>query len=419
MIAGTKGAAARVSSGEKQDAVAQILASQTFARSDQLKAFLEFVCAEELKGEGANLSEYLIGVQVLGKREGYSTADDATVRTRAHALRRKLSDYYLQENPVPVVRVELPKGSYCPQFVRVAQEIPPAAPTRRRFAGWALGGGASLASLSAGYLLGRGQRGPETPRVLREAWGPLLRQDGNILICIATPFHLLIRPAPPEAERQRNRPIPDSPEIVAWYNERQGLPAGNRLFMTPGHNSPMFGDVAATISAIRLLERSGVQYEVMPERVTGPFALRNRNVLVFGRPEYSHAAKLILDKGWFGISFHLPARGVAIWRPNPTPDEPEFFVDGQHHFGLVTVVPSDGDDASAHRTIVVSGTNSAGIQAAAEFLTSVPRMEQLLGRFRAEGCDGWPKAWQAVVKTNSEAMLPFDVSYHAHKVLVR
>jgi hypothetical protein len=123
----------------------------------------------------------------------------------------------------------------------------------------------------------------------------------------------------------------------------------------------------------------------MPERVTGPFALRNRNVLVFGRPEYSHAAKLILDKGWFGFSFHLPARGVAIWRPNPTPTQPEFFVDGKHHCGLVTVVPSDGDDAGAHRTIVVSGTNSAGIHAAAEFLTSAPGMEHLLGRFRAEG----------------------------------
>jgi hypothetical protein len=356
---------------------------------------------------------------VLGKREGYSTADDATVRTRAHALRRKLSDYYQQENPAPAIKVELPKGSYCPQFIRVVQGAPPAAPTRRRFAGWALGGGASLASLAAGYLLGRRQRGPQVPRVLREAWGPLLTPDGNVLVCIATPFHILIRPAPPEAESQRNLAIPDSPEIVAWYKERQGLPAGSRLFMTPGHNSPMFGDVAAAVSAVRLLERTGVPHEVMPERVTGPFALRNRNVILFGRPEYSHAAKLLLDKGWFGFRFHRPAGGVAIWRPNPSPDQPEFFIEGRQHFGLVTVMPSDGDDLGSHRTIVVSGTNSAGVHAAAEFLTSAPQMEELLGRFRAEGCAGWPKAWQAVVKTQSESMLPFDMSYHAHKVLVR
>ncbi|MBL8222555.1 MAG: hypothetical protein JNL62_25170 [Bryobacterales bacterium] len=419
MIVDSEATDARVSTTEKEAAVSQILTSQTFARSDQLKAFLEFVCSQERKGEGANLSEYLIGVQVLGKPEGYSTADDATVRTRAHALRRKLSDYYLLENPSSPLRVELPKGSYCPQYVRTPRETPLVEPTRRRFTGWALGGGAALASLAAGYLLGRGQRTPEVPRVLREAWGPLLKPDGNVLVCIATPFHLLILPAPPEAESQRYRPIPDSPEILAWYKNRQELPAGSRLFMNSGHNSPMFGDVAATISAIRLLERSGVPHEVMPERVTGLFALRNRNVILFGRPEYSRAAKLILDKGWFGLSFHLPAKGVAIWRPNPTPDKPHFFVEGGHHFGLVTVMPSDGDEAGTHRTIVVSGTNSAGVHAAAEFLTSAPKMEQLLGRFRAEGCSGWPKAWQAVVKTNSEAMLPFDVTYHAHKVLIR
>lgn len=418
MIVDSEGAEGHVSSGEKQTALEQVLASQTFARSDQLKAFLEFVCAQEMKGEGASLNEYLIGVQVLGKPEGYSTADDATVRTRAHSLRRKLSDYYLQENPAAPLKIELPKGSYCPQFVRVAQDTAAPLPTRRRVAGWVLGGGAALASLAAGYMLGRRQARPEVPQVLREAWGPLLRSDGNVLVCIATPFHLLVRPAPPEAESQLYRPIPDSPEILAWYRERQELPAGNRLFMNSGHNSPMFGDVAATITAIRLLERADVQHVVMPERVTGPFALRNRNVILFGRPEYSRAARLLLGRGWFGFSFHRPAAGAAIWRPNPTPDKPEFFVDGTQRFGLVTVMPSDGDDTGAHRTIVVSGTNSAGAHAAAEFLTSPHDMQQLLERFRAEGSQGWPRAWQLVVKTSSEEMLPFNVTYHAHKVLI-
>ncbi|MBL8227006.1 MAG: hypothetical protein JNL98_00955 [Bryobacterales bacterium] len=419
MIVGSEGTEPGVTSSERQAAVEQVLNSQTLARSDQLKAFLEFVCAQEMKGEGANLSEYLIGVQVLGKPEGYSTADDATVRTRAHALRRKLADYYLLENPGAAVRVELPKGTYCPQFARVPQGTLLAAPTRRRFAGWALGVGTSLASLAAGYLLGQRKSPPEVPHVLREAWGPLLRQDGNVLVCIATPFHVLILPAPPDAESRRYRPIPDSPEILAWYKERQELPADSRLFMNSGHNSPMFGDVAATISAIRLLERAGVPHEVMPERVTGPFALRNRNVILFGRPDYSRAAKLILDKGWFGFGFHRPANGSAIWQPNPASGQPEFYVEGGHHFGLITVTPSDGDDAGAHRTIVVSGTNSAGVHAAAEFLTSAPKMEQLLRRFQTEGGSGWPRAWQAVVKTNSEAMLPFDVTYHAHRVLIR
>lgn len=417
MIVGSEGARGQVSSEEKRIALQQVLASHTFARSDQLKAFLEFVCEREMSGGGATLNEYLIGVQVLGRPEGYSTADDAAVRTRAHALRKKLAEYYLQEGTGAEVRIDLPKGSYCPQFVRVTPSKPE--PTRRSFAGLAAGLGGCAASLALGYLLGRNGSAPQIPRVLLDAWGPILRPDGNVLVCIATPFHLLIRPAPPEAESQLYRPIPSSPEIMAWYMERQEIPPGERLFMNSGHNSPMFGDVAAMISAIRLLERAGVQHEVMPERVTGPFALRKRNVILFGRPEYSRAAKLMLDKGWFGFSFHRPAGGAAIWRPNPTPQQPAFFVEGQQRFGLITVMPSDGDDSGTHRTIVVSGTNSAGVHAAAEFLTSEMHMRLLLDRFRAEGCEGWPKAWQAVVKTNSEAMLPYAVAYQSHKVLAK
>ncbi len=76
---------------EKRAAVDEIVSSQTLGRSDQLKAFLHFVCESEINGSGAELNEYLIGVQVLGRPEGYSTSDDATVRTRAHArMARKL-----------------------------------------------------------------------------------------------------------------------------------------------------------------------------------------------------------------------------------------------------------------------------------------------------------------------------------------
>ena len=66
---------------EKRAAVDEIVSSQTLGRSDQLKAFLHFVCESEINGSGDELNEYLIGVQVLGRPEGYSTSDDATVRT--------------------------------------------------------------------------------------------------------------------------------------------------------------------------------------------------------------------------------------------------------------------------------------------------------------------------------------------------
>lgn len=422
MVEVVKDSESALSRAEKRAAVDQILASQTFSRSDQLKAFLEFVCESEIQGQGASLNEYLIGVQVLGRPEGYSTSDDASVRTRAHALRRKLLDYYSFENPHATVRVELPKGSYCPQFFR--NDLAPAAAevalAPRRPWRWAAAGLVVLALASAaGYYAGHRAAVPALPRILRDAWGPLLDPASNTLVCVATPFHLLIRPGPPEAESKLYRPVPTSPEIETWYRERQELQAGEKLFMNFGHNSPMFGDVASLLIASRLLDRAQVPYSVLPERVVTPFEMRNRNVLILGRPEYSHAAKLMLDKAWFGLAYHRPSDGVTVWHPNPTPDRPAFLRHPKHRYGLITVVPSDGDQSGRYRTVVISGSNSASAHAAAEYLASPAHLEALKERFRAEGATGWPRAWQVVVQSSSEQMLPMNVAYHAHRILTR
>src|SRR5262249_14230501 len=108
----------------KRAAVDQVLQSTTFLRAGQLRNFLRYICEMDLAGRAAELSEYLIGVEALGRPAGYSTADDSSVRRRAHALRQKLDEVYATELAGAPVRVDLPKGSYVPRFVRTS---PPAA----------------------------------------------------------------------------------------------------------------------------------------------------------------------------------------------------------------------------------------------------------------------------------------------------
>src|SRR5581483_1727283 len=110
-----------VNSEQKRVALEAVLHSQTFARSDQLTSFLKYVCEMELAGRGQELTEYLIGIEALGRPASYSPGDDSAVRTRAFALRKKLQDFYEQEQPDATLRIELLKGSYCPHFV----ESPP------------------------------------------------------------------------------------------------------------------------------------------------------------------------------------------------------------------------------------------------------------------------------------------------------
>ncbi len=67
-------------SADKRSALQQVLQSNTFVRGDQLRNFLRYICEMELAGRATELSEYLVGVEALGRPAGYSTADDSSVR---------------------------------------------------------------------------------------------------------------------------------------------------------------------------------------------------------------------------------------------------------------------------------------------------------------------------------------------------
>ena len=105
---------------DKRLALEHALHSRTFARSEQLRAFLRFVCEAEMRGTGGDLTEYVIGVEVLGRPEGYSPAEDSSVRTRAYELRQKLEKLYSNELQGEAIRIVVPKGAYAPHYVKPA-----------------------------------------------------------------------------------------------------------------------------------------------------------------------------------------------------------------------------------------------------------------------------------------------------------
>src|SRR5689334_11872113 len=111
-------ASSAVSDDEKRAALARVLDSRAFSRSDQLRAFLRYVCEAEFAGRAQQLNEYALGVSVLGRPEGYSPAEDSSVRSRAYELRNKLASYYRDEAPADPIQIEIEKGAYVPRFRR-------------------------------------------------------------------------------------------------------------------------------------------------------------------------------------------------------------------------------------------------------------------------------------------------------------
>src|ERR1035437_7018708 len=194
-----------VSENEKREALEAVLNSTTFARSAQLRAFLRHICEMELAGRTAQLNEYEIAVEVLGRRKDIDLTDDSSVRNRAYELRQRLEKYYATEHPHAPVRIEIPRGGYVPAFVRHAAEVPALVTPevvvgrahRSRWLPLLAAATVGAVCVAAGWIAGSAGQKPRPPAILEEAWGPLAEPGGDMLISIATNLHLLIRPHVP------------------------------------------------------------------------------------------------------------------------------------------------------------------------------------------------------------------------------
>lgn len=94
----------------------KLLASDIFARADRLGRFLRFVVTHTLEARSEPLKEYVIGVEVFDKDDGFDSRIDPIVRVEAGRLRSKLREYYDGPGNADDVRIELPKRGYTPSF---------------------------------------------------------------------------------------------------------------------------------------------------------------------------------------------------------------------------------------------------------------------------------------------------------------
>jgi hypothetical protein len=95
-----------------------VQASALFQRAPNLSRILSYICQKHFQNESANLKEYNIAVEALGRSPNFDPQADAIVRVDAHLLRKRLQLYYEQEGKHHDLEIILPNGRYAPQFVR-------------------------------------------------------------------------------------------------------------------------------------------------------------------------------------------------------------------------------------------------------------------------------------------------------------
>lgn len=166
--------------------VERVLASAAFRGSKRSTDFLRFVVNARLQGHPELLKERTVGVEVFGKPPDYDTSADAIVRVKANEVRKRLAQAYKDLGPGHDVEIELPSGSYVPEFRPVTNGVTgqTGSPAAGGWRGYYWLGVAALgvALIAAGvYWRGRG----DFPSDL--FWRPFLQTESEVLVCAANP----------------------------------------------------------------------------------------------------------------------------------------------------------------------------------------------------------------------------------------
>jgi hypothetical protein len=412
-----------------------ILSSHFFRTSNRSKQFLSYVVQHTLDGSHEPLKERTIGAKLFQRPAGYSTGDDPVVRVQAGEVRRRLEQYHhaaLSQSPV---RIELPVGSYAPEFhwatpqqgepaqvERIPAERTEPEPAKRelslaapvsiapidllaksnhRFAQARLLLGFTLAlavALLAAFIYS-GSNGNPT---LHQFWSPVLATTEPVLICLAKPRVYV--PSLEVLQRYSKSPGEITSELQR-LTSRAPMQPQDKLVWGDMVEYPDFGVAAGdTYAAVRLSALLGKMGKESQVRIGSQYSfadLRNSPAIVVGAFNNRWTMQVtsnlhftfVEEDGKEMIREQGPA-GRA-WRPKYGPHG-EVIED----FGIVTRLLNS---KTGKFVVSTAGILSDGTQAAAELVCSSQYLEEAL---RTAGT-GWAKKnLQFVVQTTVTDSVP-------------
>ena len=189
-----------------------------------------------------------IAVEVFGRPAESDLGEDTIVRVSAREVRKRLAQYYTSPDGTAAdLRVDLPSGSYAPEFRYNVAPVPappaepePAPPAvvvrswRRRAA---IAGIVLAVAAAAVFALLQLAGGNSNSRAFQQFWAPVLNADEPLLVAVAHPIvyhasgraHRLNQETSPPAPTPLQRPLQLPPEkltggdFVPVFNQYVGF----------------------------------------------------------------------------------------------------------------------------------------------------------------------------------------------------
>ena len=100
-----------------------IVSSHHFRGSKRYPAMLRYVVSAAIDGRASDLKERTLGVEVFGRDPDYDTNADPVVRISAGEVRKRIAQFYHENGHGAKLEIELPVGSYAPEFLLREPEV--------------------------------------------------------------------------------------------------------------------------------------------------------------------------------------------------------------------------------------------------------------------------------------------------------
>lgn len=381
----------------------RLLAHPLFSNSKRYPVLLAYTVEQTLKGSGAELKERSIGIEVFGRSPTYDANADPVVRITAGEVRKRLIQYYYDSAHDGELVIELPSGSYVPQF-RLPELPPqpepppplaelmqpaadaPAAPThrpapRRRWLFLAfLSGLALAASFGLGWKL-RDFHDFQPPTSIDRFWAPITDGTTVATYCLGEPA--------------RNLDVGSINSFDAPAGGAEPEPLYFRLHLS-GHLA--LADVITLTRTAAALETRHKAFRVLPASEASFAQLREGPIVLIGGFDNIWTLR-VTQKLRFGFE---SKDGVAIIVDRKSPKQTSWATAWDLPYQKLSrdyaIVARIHDNTTGQPVIVAAGISEEGTEAAGEILYNPVYLDSLISKL--------PPNWEQL---NMEAVIETQV----------
>ncbi|MDE3200490.1 MAG: hypothetical protein KGN79_06160 [Acidobacteriota bacterium] len=373
--------------------LARLLAHPLFSNSKRYPALLAYVVEQELLGNGSQLKERTIGVEVFGRTATYDANSDPVVRITAGEVRKRLSQYYYDPAHDGEPVIELPIGSYVPVFSQREPELPVQSttdPMTSTFPGqietggrrWIAVAGLVLASIALGAAFGFIFKPKEPSRPLTNIdrfWEPVTSSLNPATFCLGEPTNRV-----------------DVSSIGSFESPGTETEKGTEESTAADKGRFALSDVITLARTAAELQARNKTFRVVPASQATFAQLREGPIVLIGGLDNVWTLRITRNlrfgfelRGTIGYLVDKKAKTATSWTTVRSEQDPKLARD-------YAIVARIHDKTTGQPVIIAAGISEKGTEAAGEILYNRLHLSSLLSHLPADWQD---ENLEAVIET--------------------